>query len=141
MPARMLMKTPRAVCFFAFLSVGIFNGLAQSTPAAASQHASNAASHAAQASGELVAASAAAAGSGLRLVSGIAAVPLWLSGNIAIASGELTTEVAEGLWDLSMNNSKPRPELHREIGLPAAPAPRPEKTKDLSPAEALKRTL
>jgi len=134
------MKAPLFWVGLALMAAGGSRGLAQSTPADASQHTANAASHAAQASGESAAASVAIAGSGLKLVSSVAAVPLWLSGQVVAASGEVAKDAAQGIWDLATSDSTSRPELDPSIGLPPAPAAKPAVPVDPSPAEALKRS-
>lgn len=122
-----------------FSAVGLLAASAQSTPAAASRHTGNAASQAAGASGESALAVASAAGSGLKLVSAVGAVPLWLAGSTVVASGEAAKAGAERLWDLATSEPAARPKLNPKIGLPPAPPPKPAVVADPSPAEALKR--
>jgi hypothetical protein len=78
----------------------------------------------------------------VRLVSGVVAVPVWMSGGISTgvgASVKHSGKTANSLWDAVTGDPAKSPPLDRKIGLPKLKksAGRP---KDLSPAEALKQT-
>lgn len=82
----------------------------------------------------------------MRLVSGVVAVPVWMSGGVSTGvgtslkhSGKTAGRVATNLWDAATGDPAKRPALDRTIGLPKAKR-FPTKAKDPSPAEALKRT-
>ena len=117
---------------------------AQST--AASTHVSAAVTASGTASAEAVAAAAHATVGSFRLVSGIAAVPVWMSGAASTAVGRVSTQIGKDsarasadLWDFATGEPGKRPPLDRAVALPqkkeiAAVA----KPRDPSPAEALK---
>mgnify|MGYP001582678428 CR=1 FL=1 len=82
----------------------------------------------------------------VRLVSGVIAVPVWMSGGVSTGvgtslkqSGKTAGRTATNLWDAATGDPAQRPALDRKIGLPKLkkPAGRP---KDPSPADALKQT-
>jgi hypothetical protein len=123
-----------ALCFGAVAS------FAQST---AATHVSNSATYSVAASGEASAAAADSTVGSVRVVAGVAAVPLWISGSAIGASGaagrELGTGAAKGgkeLWDFSTGETTARPALDRTVGIPPLKVVRP---KDPAPAEALGR--
>lgn len=128
---------------------------------AASTHASRAVHASGTASAETVAAGAHAAAGSIRVVSAVAAVPLWLGGaalstagqvslqvgHVSAQAGHHTTRAAADFWQTAATAPAPfvpaactgprRPPLDRTVGLPPRAAPAP--TCDPSPAEAFRR--
>ena len=86
----------------------------------------------------------------MRVVSGVAAVPVWMSGAVVGGSGAVVSAVGESMvkggdaamkgaddmWDFANGDSAKRPAPNREKGLPPR-VTTPEKAKDPSPAEML----
>ncbi len=124
--------------------------LAQSKTA--SGHAGESVKHSAAAPHELLLAGGHSLAGSVRLVSGVVAVPVWMSGAVATGSGVISTDIggslkqsgkatrkaANTMWDAATGDPAPRPALDHNIGLPRLEksALRP---RDLSPAEAIKR--
>lgn len=126
---------------------------------AASTHASRAVQASGTASAETLAAGAHAAAGSIRVVSAVAAVPLWIGGAALSAAGHAsmhvgyvsaqagrhTTRAAADFWQASSTlpaapapcATPRRPPLDRHAGLPARPLATP--ACDPSPAEAFHR--
>ena len=131
-----LFKSLAAALLFAPLAV-----FAQSE--AASAHAALALKDSGRASAESVAAAAHASVGSFRLVSGVAAVPVWMSGATLASAGQVSTQLgkdsgraAQELWDFATGDAAKRPPLNREVGLPKKEAAS-LKPRDPAPAEAL----
>lgn len=134
--------------FSVALALGVTALSAQSC--AATNQFSKASTHAIAASGEVSAAVGHSAAGSVRVVSGVAAVPLWMSGAVAAGSGavvsavgesmgkggETTMKGADEMWDFANGDPAKRPALNRGKGLPPR-KPASECPKDPSPAEAL----
>ena len=130
-----------------FLIVGAASLSAQSC--AVTRSLGNASTHAGKASGEMLASGGASVVASAQLVSGVVAVPVWMSGKVASASGEAlqaggsaVAQGAEKLWDFASGDPAMRPTMQRERAVPpvpAVPAKPVSKTKDPSPAEAAQR--
>jgi hypothetical protein len=111
---------------------------------------SKASTHALAASGEVSTAVGHSAAGSVRVVSGVAAVPVWMSGAVVAGSGAVVSAVGESMgkggdaamkgaddmWDFANGESTKRPVLNREKALPPRTTT-PEKAKDPSPAEVL----
>jgi len=123
---------------------------------AAAGHASNAVTLSAAGSGEASAAAVDSARGSLKVVAGIVAVPVWLSGSavtgssalvagVGAVSAEVGSDLTTGgkeLWDFATGDPARRPALNRERSVPPPPLKKtPAKPADPSPAEALKTTL
>ena len=107
--------------------------------------------HLGTASGEAFTASGASVAASGQVVSGIAAVPVWMSGGVVKGSGHVLTALGEGttqtgaaigrgadkLWDFSTGDAASRPPMARERAVPPAPGI-VRKPKDPSPAEAMR---
>lgn len=114
----------------------------------------NASTHAVNASGEALASGAASVKGSVQAASAVVAVPVWMSGAVVTAGGAVSNAVgeaaskggeaamqgAEKLWDFSTGDASQRPTLDHDRGVPPAPEKPSAKTKDLTPAEALKRS-
>ena len=131
-----LLKSFAVALLFAPLAV-----FAQSD--AASAHAAHALKDSGRASAESVAVAAHASVGSFRLVSGVAAVPVWLSGATLASAGQVSTQLgkdsaraAQDLWDFATGEPAKRPPLNREVGLPKKESIS-AKSHDPSPAEAL----
>lgn len=149
----------RLVPFAAALAAAPLALLAQSD--AASAHASRALHASGTASAETFAAGAHAAAGSIRVVSAVAAVPLWLGGAALSTAGHVsvhvghasahaghhTTRAAADFWQAGTAVPAPvtpavcvtprRPPLDRSVGLPPRPPLAP--ACDPSPAEAFSR--
>ncbi|QYM78822.1 hypothetical protein K0B96_16185 [Horticoccus luteus] len=146
-----------------FAMAALFGTVALSAQScAAVNHVSNAAVASGTASKELVGATAESAKGAVKLASGVAAVPVWMSGAVVQSGGKVLAAVgdasaqggeaaAEGaakMWDFATSDDTARPPLDREAAVPPVKATEsasvtPAKTTlpaDPSPAEALKAT-
>ena len=139
------MKTTTLLSLAVAVALTPLAALAQST--AASAHAANSLKHSAAASREALLAGGHSVAGSVRLVSGVAAVPVWMSGAVVngigtalTESGKATTEAADKMWDAAHGDPAKRPALDREIGLPKPTKTAATTPRDPSPAEALKRT-
>ncbi len=150
---------------FSLALVLIFGAVALSAQScAAVDHVSKAATHSGAASGEASAAVVDSGAASGKVVTTVAAVPLWMSGAAVQGSGTVVNAVgtasaqagaaivkgAEKMWDTSTGDPAQRPALNRSVGLPAAkpaaapaptPAPAPAAHRDPSPADALPASL
>lgn len=115
---------------------------------AAAGHASHAVTHSAAASGEALAAVGDSAASGVKVVSGIAAVPVWISGSIVGGVGAISTEAGKGaieggnkLWDFANGAPEERPHVNRERAVPPLKKRTNKPAADPSPAMMLKQPL
>jgi hypothetical protein len=140
-PARSL------ACFAVALLLAPLAAPAQSE--AASANVSAAATASGTASAQTVAAAAHASVGSFRLVSGIAAVPVWMSGTVSTGAGRVSTQIGKDsvragteLWDFATGEPAKRPPLARDIAIPkketATATAAVAKPRDPSPAEALK---
>lgn len=108
--------------------------------------------HAGNASGESVKASGASVVGSGQMVSNVAAVPLWLTGKTVMGRGKVLSTVsdsakraggsmergAEKMWDFSTDENAFRPSLAREHALPPIAPVTAGRTKDVTPAEAMR---
>lgn len=151
----------------AFAMVALFGTVALSAQScAAVNHVSNAAVASGTASKEMVAATAESAKGAVKLASGVAAVPVWMSGAVVQSGGKVLMAIGDAsaqggatatngagkMWDFATSDDSARPALDREAAMPpvkAAPAAlAPASTMaptnaaapagDPSPVEALK---
>jgi hypothetical protein len=121
---------------------------------AAAGHVSNAVTLSAAASGETLAAVGDSAASGVKVVAGVAAVPIWLSGAALTSGGAIvasgaavsaevgagTVKGADQLWDFATGKPEQRPHVNRERAVP--PLKKTDaKPMDPAPATMLKQQL
>lgn len=110
--------------------------------------------HAGNASGELLLAGGNSVAGSVQAGSAVAAVPVWMGGAAITGAGALSQAIGEGttkageatmkggdtLWDFGSGDPAERPTLDRTRALPPpAVPPSTVKTKDPSPAQAMKR--
>ena len=111
---------------------------------AAAGHVSNSAALSVAASGEALSAAGDSAKASLKVVSGVVAVPVMLSGAAIGGSGAVVASAGaaikgdgEKMWDFATGDPAKRPTPNREKSVPPLKAA-PVKAADPSPAEALK---
>lgn len=117
---------------------------------AATRHFAAASTHAANASGEVLAAGAASAAGSVQSAAAVVAVPVWMSGAAVSGAGAVSTVIGDAtasagtalgrggdkLWDFASGDPAKRPALDdTHPVMPAASNP----ARDPSPAEAFKR--
>jgi hypothetical protein len=134
------MKKTTLLSLAAVVSLTSLPALAQSKPV--SVDAAKSVKHSAAVPRHLLLSAGHSFAGSVRLVSGVVAVPVWMSGGISTGVGASVThsgKTANSLWDAVTGDPAKSPPLDRKIGLPKLKksAGRP---KDLSPAEALKQT-
>jgi hypothetical protein len=143
-------STKTLVSFAMVLSWGTLALSAQSC--AATSNISAAAGHSAAASKEMVKAAGHSGAASVKVVSGVVAVPVFVSGaaiattgsivsavgESAAAAGKTTTEVAEKLWDSSTRDPAKRPPLDRDHAVPPAKKITAAKPLDPAPGAMLK---
>lgn len=145
-----LLKSIRSLALV--LTLGTAALSAQSVAAAG--HVSNAAVNSAAASGETLSAVGDSAAGSVKVVAGVAAVPVWMSGAVVASGGAVVssvgtagnqagvaiTKTAGKLWDFASGDPSQRPHLNRDRAVP--PLKKTEaKPADRSPAETLKTKL
>lgn len=118
--------------------------LAQSKPVSA--HVAKSAKHSVAIPRHLLHAGGHSLAGSVRMVSGVAAVPVWMIGGVSTGvgtslkhSGKAAGQTANTMWDSATGDPAKRPALDRNIGLPKLKKPATRR-HDPSPAEALKQT-